>query len=229
MPELEAGEPDLIQKHAFELYQISPELRTSLPHLNLTLTDLASDEERVRNYSADRALRIVHGLIDLLEAWKTSSARHEPWIIACNDYDSGSTMCKRFFRELMRPRGIRSHFHLVLASESNHLEDQFPDGCEYRQIAFSEGNSRSAPEEFVDANDAEQAAIELEASFAKDRIAGRSLLPALIKLWPRAGSPGQGRSMEIFGRGSKLRPRFLQRCPAIRRRFAAVGRILCAE
>jgi hypothetical protein len=60
--------PDLVEKHTFELVHILPRMRRSLTVHNPTLTDLASNDEKVRNYAADRAFRIVHGLIDLLAA-----------------------------------------------------------------------------------------------------------------------------------------------------------------
>src|SRR5271155_1435145 len=68
-PDIQSRCPDLIDMHALELTTAIPHLRKSLMVPNLTLTDIASDEEKVRNYAADRAFRNAHGLIDLLDSW----------------------------------------------------------------------------------------------------------------------------------------------------------------
>ena len=39
----------------------------------LSLTDLAPDGEKTRNFAIDRAVRNIHGLIDLLDEWKSFS------------------------------------------------------------------------------------------------------------------------------------------------------------
>ena len=70
LSKLEAEAPDLLAAHDYELVHVLPDLRPTLGIRNPSLTDLASNEERVRNYPADRANRIVHGLIDLLAALK---------------------------------------------------------------------------------------------------------------------------------------------------------------
>lgn len=69
-PALEGEAAELLSKHDYELVHVLPELKQTLGVRNPSLTDIASTEERVRNYPADRAVRIVHGLIDLLIAFK---------------------------------------------------------------------------------------------------------------------------------------------------------------
>src|SRR4029077_1629131 len=104
LPQIQERRQDLIERHIFELAHVLPQLRRSYSVRNPTLTDLASDEEKVRNYAADRAFRIVHGLIDLLDGWKTSNCPDVPWILICDDYGNIGPISSRFFRELMRRR-----------------------------------------------------------------------------------------------------------------------------
>jgi len=112
-----ARRPDLVQKHDYELVHVLPELRRSITVRNPTLTDTAPFHEKVRNYPADRAFRIVQGLIDFLDAWKTTGGGNERWLFACDGFDAASHTGRRFFRELMRRRGAAWQLTLLVAVE----------------------------------------------------------------------------------------------------------------
>src|SRR5262245_51027212 len=88
LPDLQAQRPDLVERHSLELVYIMPQLRRSLTVRNPNLTDLAPGEERTRNYPADRAFRIVHGLIDLLDSWKIGTDADTSLAFACDGYDA---------------------------------------------------------------------------------------------------------------------------------------------
>src|SRR5689334_18875850 len=79
-PQIQAQRPDLVERHTFELVHVIPQLRRVLTVRNPSLTDLAPPGERSRNYAADRAFRIVHGLIDLLDEWKNDACPEEKWM-----------------------------------------------------------------------------------------------------------------------------------------------------
>src|SRR5205807_886694 len=102
-----------VERHALELVYAVPRLRQSLDVRNPNLTDLAPAEEKTRNYAADRAFRNIHGLIDLLDSWKTANCSNTPWFIACDFYDAAGTMSSLFFKELMRRRGTELNLHLL--------------------------------------------------------------------------------------------------------------------
>ena len=103
LPDIESSRPGLLDHHALELVHTLPNLRQKLIVRHLTLTDIASAEEKsFRNYAADRAFRNVHGLIDLLDAWKTESDAGTSWTIVCDSYDNAGTMSRCFFHELER-------------------------------------------------------------------------------------------------------------------------------
>lgn len=118
-----ARRPDLVRKHDYELVHVLPELRRTIAVRNPTLTDTAPFHEKVRNYPADRAFRIVQGLIDFLDEWKATSGAEERWILACDGFDGVSHIGRRFFRELMRRRGASLGLTLVLAVEPGNGEE----------------------------------------------------------------------------------------------------------
>ncbi|HEY0557599.1 MAG TPA: hypothetical protein VGG20_25315, partial [Thermoanaerobaculia bacterium] len=101
LPELSESAPDLVREHDYELLSVLPELRRSMSPRFATLTDLAPPSERVRLYPADRAVRLIHGLINLLAEWKARRPGG-PWIMLCDDFDRASHLSRRFFLELAR-------------------------------------------------------------------------------------------------------------------------------
>ena len=61
----------MIERHSYELCLVLPALRRELAVQNPCLTDVASDDEKVRNYANDRGYRSLHGIIDLLAGFFT--------------------------------------------------------------------------------------------------------------------------------------------------------------
>lgn len=192
--------PDLIEQHIFELVHVLPQLRRSYTVRNPTLTDLASDEEKVRNYAADRAFRIVHGLIDLLDDWKRNDSRDVPWILVCDDFDKIGPISGRFFRELMRRRHQSLCLRLIAAASigkaaavSESLE-QAGICCQMIAAELQEEGA-SIPQ----ATEAEAKAIEIEARAGTDRIEREIHLPELIGLWSAAGRLDKVARCRFFG------------------------------
>jgi tetratricopeptide (TPR) repeat protein len=104
VPALEDQAPDLLVQHGYELVTLLPELRRRLSPRNPNLTEMSPENERVRLYHADRALRILHGLIDLLSTWK-SRQDGTPWLLVCDDLDRAGYLVRTFLAGLMRRRG----------------------------------------------------------------------------------------------------------------------------
>jgi tetratricopeptide (TPR) repeat protein len=115
VPEIQARAPELLDRHSYELCLVLPTLWGQLVVRNPSLTDTASEEEKVRNYPADRAYRSLHGIIDLLAEWH-ATAGDGPWVIACDDYDRANGLLHRFFAELLRRRGDQLGLTLILAT-----------------------------------------------------------------------------------------------------------------
>jgi tetratricopeptide (TPR) repeat protein len=199
LPEIQTQRPDLIERHAFELAYILPRLRKTLPVRNPNLTDLAPAEERTRNYPADRAFRIAHGLIDLLDSWKTETGTEIPWAIACDSYDSAGAMGAFFFRELLRRRAAKLQVRLlVMVDEGNgeKTSDSLLDGSSVQVIHLLLPRDNPAP---VDALVAARLASELEQRIGSDPIEKQVHLGELIRLWQLAGRPDKLLRWKYFG------------------------------
>lgn len=197
-PEIQATRPDLIERHTHELVHILPQLRVSLPGWNATLTDIATDSERVRSYSVDRAFRVVNGLVDLLDNWKSEVEHDIPWTVVCDGLDHAGKMSSHFFSELMRRRGEVLDIHLVASAA--------PGGGEALRASL---NSQTAdlltldlPEEPkipLDSGYAAQRAQALETQIGNDDIEKRVHLPELIRLWRQAGRLDKVFRLKLFG------------------------------
>ena len=116
LPQVQIHAPELIIQHDYELTRILPALQRSLPVRYPSLTDIAPQQEQIRNYPADRAFRIIHGIIDFLSAWfeRSHSTR---WIMACDRYDHSGGLVRIFFTELLRRRGQQLNLSLIIAIE----------------------------------------------------------------------------------------------------------------
>jgi tetratricopeptide (TPR) repeat protein len=185
--EIQAQRPDLIERHAYELVHILPQLRRSLTVRNPNLTDLAPAHERTRNYPVDRAFRIVHGLIDLLDTWKTAVCPDSPWLIACDAYDSAGRMSTFFFKELMRRRGARLHIGLLVAVDPGKGAAAKTSFHVIQPAEVITVELAPSPADAIDCDQAARMASELEARVGEDRLETLLALSDMIRLWRLAG------------------------------------------
>ncbi len=190
--EIEYTRPDLIDAHGFELVRVLPLLGRSMNIRGLCLTDIAPDGERTRNYAIDRAVRNVHGLIDLLDEWKSYSCPETPWVIACDFFDDAGAMSSLFFRELMRRRGLRLNIRLIAAAAPGNGDSaraSFHAAVQSELLKLQlEPSSASSPA-LMDSETAARTATELEEHIGDDILALRANLPRLIYLWKCACRP----------------------------------------
>lgn len=179
---LDCEDSDLLSKHDYELVHILPDLKVTLGIRNPCLTDIASSEERVRNYPADRALRIIHGLIDLLIVLKEGAERtaSQTWILLCADYDSAGHITQVFLQELMRRAGTRLRL-LLIPTISRNRETDLSAAFSCQTLPFA----IEPPEKLQDPGKAE--AVELagaiEAQIGDDVLVSTGTIPDLIRLW----------------------------------------------
>jgi tetratricopeptide (TPR) repeat protein len=115
LPAIDAGAPELVRRHAYELSHALPELRTRFPLTDGSLTDASPVKERVRSYPMDRAYRLLHGLIDLLAAWLPRHGKRV--VVVCDDFDAAGALMRRFFRELVRRRLEHVPLDLVFVAD----------------------------------------------------------------------------------------------------------------
>jgi tetratricopeptide (TPR) repeat protein len=187
LPDLRSQAAELLARHDYELVHVLPELKPVLGIRNPTLTDLASHEERVRNYPSDRALRIVHGLIDLLLSFKGGGERAAwTWVLLCLDYDRAGHMSQVFLRELMRRAGRKLRFLLVPLCPGR-PEPAFPPVLVCRALPFD----IEAPGGREDPGPAAagELAKAVESQVGEDTLMSTVTIPELIWLWTRAEHP----------------------------------------
>lgn len=187
LEEIRQARPELLEKHDYELAHVLPELRRSMRVRYTTLTDLASQEEKVRNYPADRAFRIVHGLIELLDEWKGDDPT--PWAVVCDNYDGISHIGRRFFRELMRRRGDRLGLGILAVTAPGRGEEARAGFAEESLGRLVRLDLAGDDEAALDPAQAERLAQELEERVGDDLLEIQIHLPALIRLWDQAGKP----------------------------------------
>lgn len=189
LPEIQRDRPELIEQHGLELVYILPVLRRSVSIRNPNLTDLAPSSERTRNYPADRAVRNVHGLIDLLDEWKTGNCLGTPWVIACDSFDEAGAMGSLFFRELMRRRSKRLNIRLLASAapgNGSSVRESFDTGIQTELLSPQLNTTWPEPLDPLAAGDH---AVALEECIGGDELERQANLPRLIYLWRRARRP----------------------------------------
>jgi tetratricopeptide (TPR) repeat protein len=199
VPLAERHAPELLEEHAIELAAVVPELRPRLEPPE-TLTDTATGSEAVRNYAVDRAYRINHGLIDLLDAVSRRASLPPRLALACDDYDLAGALVRRFFQELMRRRGQALGITLVLAVD--------PGGADAALATFDPAvpvrRARiELPSDVVVRTPQEMTALarELDRQVRRDVDAMENRVPELIRFWLQSEYPQHATVWQAFALG----------------------------
>lgn len=205
MPELQTNSPDLIAKHDYELTSVLPMLRHTVRVRARTLTDTANSQEKVRNYPADRADRIVQGLIQLLDSF-FARTEHPPLAIACDNFDQASTLGRLFITDLLRRRGERLRLSLLVAAAPGAGEavaGQFAAGLVGGRAHLT---LLPDPADAVDAAAMARLAEATEAGMQGDLIAREALAPKAINYWLKSGQPERAFELQLwaFGRYTEV-------------------------
>jgi len=199
-PEIQSQRPRLVEHHSLELVYAVPRLRHSLTIDNPTLTDQAPPEERVRSYPADRAFRTIHGLIELLDSWKSEACADTPWVIVGDSYDDAGEMCKRFFVELSRRRGRKLHISLTMCADPGKGEEVrswFEKSGVEAELATLD--LPAGPDPALTPDAAAEKLRRLEEQIGEDRIEVQANLPELIRLSRQAGRLEKLMHYKAFG------------------------------
>lgn len=182
VPEIEASDPALLARHAAELTLVVPRLSEKLAVSNLTLTELATPEEKTRNYPMDRAFRILHGVIDMIaDAYRDDPRR---WLIVWDDFDRAGALVTRFVRELLRRRGEALGLDLVVVGEELH-DEAFRGPFERHRVLFDDEPAA----EPIDPGAMRARAEEIETIVEGDDVQLRERLPELIYCWLHSDRP----------------------------------------
>jgi tetratricopeptide (TPR) repeat protein len=196
IPHLWVDAPELITRHDYELAMILPALRRKISVRNPTLTDQSTQSERTRNWPADRAYRIVHGLIDLLEEWHQRSACSS-YIIACDYFDRSGALVRRFFRELIRRRGQQLRLTVLIAVDpgaGQEIADQFDERYPVRGIRLDLPSDPIIP---IEREEMTRLAQELTQQVGEDAIELEIHLPELIRYWSFSDQPEKALTYQI--------------------------------
>ncbi|HEV7808672.1 MAG TPA: tetratricopeptide repeat protein [Solirubrobacteraceae bacterium] len=186
VPALRERAPELLSRHARELCLVVPALRSELAFPE-SLTDTADDEEKTRNYAADRAYRSLHGLIDLLSEWNELTDPGQ-WSIACDGYDDANALVRRFFTELIRRCGPRLRLHMLAVAGPGRGEDVLA-GVDPSAITAAVRLELPGRDAAVSSPEIWRLATELEEQLSDDPAAREAQLPRLIETWQRSDSP----------------------------------------
>jgi len=198
---------ELLQRHSYELVHVVPTLRYQLEVRNECLTDLSEGSERVRNFPADRAFRIVHGLIDLLDA--IGPPDDAAWLMACEAFDHISHLGRRFFRELVRRRGQRLRLFLLAGVDPENAAEAGSEFAAVARVEESRWQCRPGEASDVDQGEAVRRAEAFEER-ARDPLAKQELLPDLIGAWRKAGDPRRMFGWQIVALGTYPRLGFYE-------------------
>lgn len=198
--ELLAEAPELVAQHDYELVSVVPELLRRIELRHASLTDQAVGDERVRNYPIDRAYRIVHGLVDLVAAWRRRR-EGRPWVLLVDSLTTGGALNRRFVRDLLR-RGGGQALTLVVAEEPGAgaaaVRQDLERWASIETIAVAAVAGEKAP--LVPAL-AAAAAESLEETTRGKAIEAERSFPELIRLWRAAGRPEKLLRWQVFALG----------------------------
>jgi tetratricopeptide (TPR) repeat protein len=186
LPELELRAPDLFVAHDAELTHVVPALRTRVRPRHVSLTDLSSRDEAVRNYAADRVKRIPHGIVDLLAGWHARTGGG-PWAVACDDFDRRGAVAGQFFRHLLRRRGGAMELWLVLAVDPGAGEATARELAPYARVRTVRMDLPAGPEPACDPAEAGARAAGMEEWVLRDTLHVRIHAHTLAVLWAQAG------------------------------------------
>lgn len=197
VPQIQLHAPDLITKHDYELVHVLPALRRTIPVRHLSLTDAPPPgEPHLIYYPPDRALRLVHGVINLLKDWQQRSDG-SPWVIACDRYDRTSTLVRYFFAQLMRRAGEQLHLTLLLATDieaSETVASQFDPKYLAQCVRLNLPPDPTIP---VSPQEMAQLAQKLANQVEKDEIEQESNLPKLIRYYLLGDQPEKALNYQI--------------------------------
>lgn len=189
---------ELIDRHGYELRLVLPEQRSRLT-ASLSLTDVADDVEKTRNYAAERAYRSLHGLIELLGSWQ-AARDGRPLALACQDFERANGLVRRFFAELVRRRGHALGLRLLVT--------EAPDGGSGVAAQFGRvvkvtrwAVALPAGETTLTRGESGRQARELERRLAAGQVASEVALPRLIHLWRHSRQPERAVDWEIRAMG----------------------------
>jgi len=199
-PVLRDADASVLERHATELAAVIPRLMVRSRPVK-SLTDTSVGVEAVRNYAVDRAYRIPHGLVDVLDALFRAAPGALPRVLVCDGFEHAAALSRRFFHELMRRRGEAFGLTLVVVVEPGTGDAALaplapgPGARRVRLDVRADAAAALSPAR------ATALAAELEARVKEDFETMESRLPELIRLWRASEHPENAYQWEAFALG----------------------------
>jgi tetratricopeptide (TPR) repeat protein len=184
---VQINNPGFLIKYDYELIHVLPALRKSISTRNPCLTDTAVGEEKVRNYPADRAYRIVNGLIDLFLEYYQDDA-NTPLIIICDEFDSAGFFVNRFFFDLMRRSADKLNLTLLLVGNHGSVHS-FGNQLDFIHFEYIQLHLLGDIDKVKCLDKIAESAQKLECSIGKNRLETEINLPQLIHYWSNSDQP----------------------------------------
>jgi tetratricopeptide (TPR) repeat protein len=202
LPQLEARAPDLFARHDTELTAVLPDLRMRVRPRHVTLTDASEQDEAVRRYARDRAYRMPHGLVELMEGWHARTGGGA-WAVACDGYDRRGGLAGYFFRELLRRRGQALGLRMLVAVDPGQGDTVEAELRPFATVTRVHAALPHQPERPMEPGEAARLAAEMEAWVRQDTMWVAMHAHEVIRLWTAAGRPDRaaewhGRALSLF-------------------------------
>jgi len=201
MPLLERHAPELLEEHALELSAVIPDAAGARDIIPETLTDTAVGVEAVRNYALDRAYRIPHGIVDLLDGLFRRAPFPARKALVCDDYDRSGSLVRRFFYELVRRRGDAFGMTLLVAVEpggADAVRKQMGSVASIRYVRLDLPSDHVAPRT---PREMTVLAGQLDAEVRADTRLMEVRIPELIRLWLQSETPGKAYPWQAYALG----------------------------
>ncbi|HEX8430167.1 MAG TPA: tetratricopeptide repeat protein, partial [Longimicrobium sp.] len=201
LPQLEASAPELVVKHDSELVAVLPATRgTRIIPRYVTLTESAPADEAVRNYALDRAYRFGQGIVNLLDEWHTRTGGGR-WVVACDGFGNRGALVGRFFRELMRRRGMKLELTLLVATDPGQGDEAAASFGSNTVVHRAELELPRDTVATMDPAEAEREAAALEQRVAHDPTQLFLHVHELARLWEMTNFPHRAVTWKAVGMG----------------------------
>jgi tetratricopeptide (TPR) repeat protein len=202
LPAVEARAAELFVRHDMELTAVLPDLRLRVRPRHITLTDASEGDEAVRHYARDRAYRIPHGLVDLMEEWHARSSGGA-WALACDGFDRRGGLAGFFFRELLRRRGGALGLRMLVAVDPGQGDAIEAELRPFAAVTRARAGLPHRPEPAPEPAEAERLAAEMETWVREDTMWVAMHAHTMVRLWTAAGRPDRaadwhGRALGLF-------------------------------
>ncbi|MDB4948824.1 MAG: Tetratricopeptide 2 repeat protein [Gemmatimonadetes bacterium] len=196
LPDVEARAPELVTRHDAELVAVVPALARRVTPRHVPLTEAATRDEVVRSYAPERAWRIGHGIVDLLDAWHAREGGGR-WALAVDDFDRRGALVGRFFRDLLRRRGSTLRLALLVAVDPGAGQAAADELSPFARVVSVLAELPADPAPAPSPKEAARRVRTLEARIRREPDAAVDHLHEMAELWTAAGDPDRAATWHL--------------------------------